>query len=89
MRCTDRVEKGFDIAATEFTAVGLTEQVSASFFSRKRHTIGAHRREGVEHIDNANDLREERKVIAAQAKRVPAAIESLVMAQHNRTNTPQ
>src|SRR5207253_5278823 len=52
-------------------------------------TVRPRRRERIEHVDNADNVRQPRNVVAPQTRRIATAIKTLVMESNDRTHAPQ
>src|SRR5436190_23970243 len=82
-------EEGLDMFAQELAAGGFLQQVARRIFLRQRWTVGPMRRQRIVDVTDADDLREQRHLVASKSLRISAAVEPLVMAPDDRAHAPQ
>ena len=79
LRVAKRAQEGFNVLAREFASLRLEHQILAGLFGCQCHSIWPDGGQGIEDVDDANDLREQRYLVSAQAIRITAAVQPFMM----------
>ena len=84
-----RLEEGLNVSRVETACVRLLHHERHGVIMAERVAIGPPRRQRVVDIDDPDDLRKQRDLVATEAVRISASVDALVVSDDDRPNGTQ